>query len=286
MTTDGSEHAALAIATASRLLRKTDLAVKVLHVVPEAALAADAPEPFETHAKRSQSLTVKAEEQLRKQGIHAAPLIDFGEAADRIIAAASDFDVVVVGAHGKNERKQPGLGPISSEVVQKARSSVLVGRDLSSDAIYRVLVALDGSGASLDALNALSAYLDVHALDITLMHVVEAPWTTLDRESGEEDESLDDRRGYHQQLLAELRREADEIIDRGLRLLSRWEAPVTTIVEEGIPMLELTSHIEEGNYDLVVVGATGNSDMKHVVLGSVSHRIAWNAPCSVLVVRT
>jgi nucleotide-binding universal stress UspA family protein len=286
MTTDGSEHAALSIATASRLFRKTDLDVSLLHVVPEAALAADSAETFTVHAKRSQSLTAAAEELLRTQGIDATPLVDFGPAAERIVSAASDFDVVVVGAHGRNERKQPGLGPVSSEIVQRARSSVLVGRDLTGEGMYRVLVALDGSGASLDALNALSAYLDIHALDITLMHVVEAPWTALDSEASEEETPADGVSGYHEQLLAELRKEADEIIDRGLRLLSRWDSPVTTIIEEGVPALELTSHIEEGNYDLVVIGATGNSDMKHALLGSVSHRIAWNAPCSVLVVRT
>jgi nucleotide-binding universal stress UspA family protein len=33
------------------------------------------------------------------------------------------------------------------------------------------------------------------------------------------------------------------------------------------------------------VGANEAADMKHSVLGSVSSKVAWNAPCSVLIVR-
>jgi nucleotide-binding universal stress UspA family protein len=274
-----------AINAASRLFRKADLDLNILHVVPELSIAVSGAESFTTQAKRSQWVTQAAEEVLRRQGLEASPLVDYGSAADKIIKAASDFDVVVVGAHGRDERKQPGLGPVSSEIVQNAHSSVLVGRDLASEGPYRVLVPLDGSRASLDALNTLGTYFDINSFDITLMHVVEVPWTTLDPEASEEETPGDGVMGYHEQLLAELRKEADEVIDRGLRLLSRSDASVTTVIEEGDPVLEITSHIEEGNYDLVVVGATGNSDMKHALLGSVSYKIAWNAPCSVLVVR-
>jgi nucleotide-binding universal stress UspA family protein len=34
-----------------------------------------------------------------------------------------------------------------------------------------------------------------------------------------------------------------------------------------------------------VVGATGASDLKHRMLGSVSFKIAWDSPCSVLIAR-
>jgi nucleotide-binding universal stress UspA family protein len=75
-------------------------------------------------------------------------------------------------------------------------------------------------------------------------------------------------------------------MDRGLRQVEKWNIPATTIVAEGDPALELVGYAEEGNYDLVVTGATGNSDVKHAVMGSVSLKVAWNAPCSVLVVRS
>ena len=35
----------------------------------------------------------------------------------------------------------------------------------------------------------------------------------------------------------------------------------------------------------MVMAASGVVDLKHQMLGSVSSKVAWNAPCSVLLVR-
>jgi len=67
--------------------------------------------------------------------------------------------------------------------------------------------------------------------------------------------------------------------------LRRYGAAVTTRLDEGNPANEILSEAERGQYDLVVVGATGSRDLKHTMLGSVSAKIAWDAPCSVLLVR-
>jgi nucleotide-binding universal stress UspA family protein len=164
---------------------------------------------------------------------------------------------------------------------------VLVGRELPNEGSYRVLVALDGSDASFIALAALSAWFDVSSMDVTLMHVVETPWARLRIQEPEEaivePTELED---YQRELERELRLDSETVIDRGLRQIEKWGVSATTIVEEGDPALELTSHAEAGNYDLIVAGATGGSDVKHALLGSVSLKLAWNAPCSVLVVRT
>jgi len=59
---------------------------------------------------------------------------------------------------------------------------------------------------------------------------------------------------------------------------------VVTRVREGIPGDEILSEVESGAYDLVVAGASGSHDLKHKILGSVSGKVAWNAPCSVLLI--
>ena len=40
-----------------------------------------------------------------------------------------------------------------------------------------------------------------------------------------------------------------------------------------------------GEYDLIVIGATGEDDLKHDLLGSVSTKVAQAAPCSTLIVK-
>jgi nucleotide-binding universal stress UspA family protein len=86
-------------------------------------------------------------------------------------------------------------------------------------------------------------------------------------------------------LLGELRREAEQLlVEARVRVLPSHPG-VTTSIREGVPANEILSEADQGDYDLVVVGASEAEDMKHRVLGSVSSKVAWNAPCSVLVVR-
>jgi nucleotide-binding universal stress UspA family protein len=61
--------------------------------------------------------------------------------------------------------------------------------------------------------------------------------------------------------------------------------PNSAIVAQGDPALEIVSEAERGEYDLIVLGATGASDLKHEMLGSFSTRVAQDAPCSVFVAR-
>jgi nucleotide-binding universal stress UspA family protein len=297
IATDGSQHATTAVASASRLLKRTDLTIDILCVAPELIL-----EPAgggrvtrnqigERYARRikqgSQDILARAERLLEEGGLRGKKLLEVGSPADEIIKLASDYDLVVVGAHGKFERKQPGLGPVSSRIVQNARTTVLVGRELFSDMSYRVLVALDSSDTSFEALRALKTYFDVSLLDVTLMYVLELPWARLDLEpwmDSDADASAE-RSGYQRELEGELRDDARRVIDRATRQLDEWGVSATTILTEGDPALEITSYVEAGNYDLVVAGATGTSDMKHALLGSVSLKLAWNCPCSVMVVR-
>ena len=227
------------------------------------------------------------EKLLRREGLRPNLTLKIGSASDMLLAASPDYDLIVVGAHGKYERTQPGLGPVASRLVENARGSVMVGRELTSDKNYRALVALDGSGASFNALQAMTAFLAVDLFDVTLMHVVEMPWARLDLPGGwlESESDASEISDYERELEHELKRYAAETMTRARAYLEARRISATEIIQEGDPALELVSHAEAGGYDLVIAGATGSSDVKHALLGSVSSRLAWNAPCSVLVVR-
>jgi nucleotide-binding universal stress UspA family protein len=299
MATDGSQHAVTAMLSSSRMLNQRDLKIHTLFVAPELVLepasgesAASRLRIRDGYAKRvweeGERILSRAQQVLAGEGLRAGRLVEAGSPADEILKVSSDYDLLVVGAHGKYERKQPGLGPVSSRIVQNARTTVIVGRELSNETNYRVLVALDGSDASFEALRSLKMYCDLASVDVTLMHVVELPWARLDEDPwiDTDADASTEHSGYQRELERQLRDDSERIIDRAVQQLEQWGIPATTIVNEGDPALEITSHVEEGNYDLVVVGATGSSDMKHALLGSVSLKLAWNCPCSVMVVRS
>jgi universal stress protein E len=283
IATDGSNDANTAIVTALRLLRSKDLSVDVLCVAPSLV-----PARRDSSAVEAKQTLLATERFLHKEGLAPHVTLKSGSPADVIAKAASDYDLVVVGAHGKHERTQPGLGPVSATLVENIRGNVMVGRELTNDKFFRVLVALDTSEASFNALQALPALIDATAVEVTLMHVIELPWARLDlpQDWSEYEPDASEISDYQRDLEHELNRAADQVISRGREFLEARNISVTEIVDEGDPGLELVSHAEEGGYDLIVAGATGSSDVKHALLGSVSSKLAWNAPCSVLVVRT
>ena len=59
----------------------------------------------------------------------------------------------------------------------------------------------------------------------------------------------------------------------------------TRVIRDGNPGTEILGEAESGEYDLIVLGSTGMSGLKHQMLGSVSAKVAAQAPCSVAVVK-
>ena len=286
VATDGSKEAATAMRTASRLLTRTDRGMHVLHVAAEPRLPKSgklAKQTYHQHrlAAETRRILQEAKRILAEEGIDALTLCQTGSPARFIMRESENYDITVIGAKGRDVRAEVGLGPVASRMVEHASGCVLVSREPPSDKQVRILVPVDGSSGSEQALDALTSFFDLESADITLLHVVEKLWLPAD----EEEEPTDPESIQTAQFLLEMKREAEQLLaDTRIRFLQHHSG-VTTSIREGVPANEILSEANQGDYDLVVVGATGATDMKHSVLGSVSSKIAWNAPCSVLIVR-
>jgi nucleotide-binding universal stress UspA family protein len=61
----------------------------------------------------------------------------------------------------------------------------------------------------------------------------------------------------------------------------------TLKLHHGVAADEILRKVHEGNYDLIIIGASGTAGrLKEWLLGNVTRQIAERAPCSVLVVKT
>jgi nucleotide-binding universal stress UspA family protein len=213
-------------------------------------------------------------------------LAEIGSPSGRIVHRAQDYDLTVIGAKGRGTSGDVGLGPVASRVVEHALEPVLVGRKLQSEESQRVLVAVDGSDAGYHAVEVLTSLFDIESAEICLMHVTETPWTEFGLEEDWVTYSDEDKEHSEAGILQhELVREGRAILERARHLLGPNHSSTTTRIEKGNPANEILGEADRGQYDLIVVGATGARDLKHQMLGSVSSKIAWNAPCSVLIVR-
>jgi len=289
IATDGSKLATTAMRSAARILNREDCHPDVLCVMPvwnrrdETARKARYEERMQTQTAR---ILARATALLRPYVVDIRRISEFGSPAAVIAARTADYDLTVIGAVGAGFKSADGMGPVASRVVEHALGPVLVGRALRSDEGLRILIALDGSSASFHAVEAVGELCELTAAEVCLMYVAETPWIQLELEgdwaTSSEDEMESSEAG---ELEKELVGEGEALIEDARKLLRHDRLLISSRIEEGNPASEILAEAERGEYDLVVLGATGNRDLKHQMLGSVSSRIAWEAPCSVLVVR-
>jgi nucleotide-binding universal stress UspA family protein len=285
MATDGSKTATKAMQAACRILSATDREVDLTCVVPEAGAA------HQAHRKklcrRAAHILEQAKRVLEAEGVSAQTALKTGSPARVLIGACPNYDVSVIGASSRRDGSTAGLGPIVSRVLEHSNATILVGRELRSETGIKILIAVDGSEGSVQALDTVVRLIDVSSADVTLLQVAETPWlhSGLDQEwlgyEEEKEEEIDPQVQFEREFV----REAEEIVEAARERLP-VRTTVSTLIYEGLPADEILSEAERGEYDLVVIGASGATDLKHQMLGSVSSKVAWNAPCSVLVVRS
>ncbi|MGH9872920.1 MAG: universal stress protein [Pyrinomonadaceae bacterium] len=295
---DGSPEAAAALQTAIRLLRKENNEVHILCVAPEFSgltsggdLGATRELVRSAYRRRiiteTESILENAKQMLATAGIKASTATEFGSPEKTILRVGAESDLTVVGATGKRDRSKLGIGPVASRVVEHGTGTILVGRELASGSNWRALVAVDGSDSSKQALQAMTKYFNAASLEVTVMHVVETPWVHfgLDQKAFDYPGDVFDEVDPEIQLELGMEREADKIVADAEEQLDGYVLGLNTIIREGNPGTEIVGEAEAGGYDLILLGAAGGSDLKHQMLGSVSAKVAAQAPCSVAVVR-
>jgi nucleotide-binding universal stress UspA family protein len=302
LATDGSDQATTAFRTAARLLRREDSEFNLLCVAPEfyfpkgqagktAKKTARMVEAYDRRiqAEARQHLT-HAQAMLAALGVEAGTRVEAGSPARVITRLAAEYDITVIGAHDQYTRSKPGLGPVASRVVASAPGVVLIGREFGEEGRqWRILAAVDGSLASERALEVMASSLQIGEAEITLLSVAETPWVHLglDREWFDYPLDLTDLDGppSDRSFKDELQRETTSVVEHARRQLERHGLSSTLMITEGDPALEILSEAERGEYDLIVIGATGETDLKHGLLGSVSTKVTQAALCSTLVVK-
>jgi nucleotide-binding universal stress UspA family protein len=302
LTTDGSDQATTAFRTAARLLQREDSEFDLLCVAPEfyfpkgkvgktlkktAGMVEAYDQRIRTEARQH---LIHAQSMLATFGVEAGARVEVGSPARVITRLAAEYDITVVGAHDQYTRSKSGLGPVASRVVVAAPGAVLIGRELGEESRqWRILAAVDGSLASERALEVMASSLQIGEAEITLLSVAETPWVHLglDREWFDYPPGFTDLDGppSDRSFKDELQRETASVVEHARRQLERHGLSATLMITEGDPALEILSEAERGEYDLIVIGATGEGDLKHDLLGGVSTKVTQAALCSTLVVK-
>ncbi len=124
----------------------------------------------------------------------------------------------------------------------------------------RVLVPIDGSETSLRALDVALDFAQRYGSKVTALYVYN---------------SKEDPEGVKKAIEQHIRR-------RGVKVdikLRSYEPSVSSIANE------IISEIIEGGYDLVVLGARGNTANEDLIIGSIALSVVVNSAISVMIIR-
>ena len=141
LTTDGSEHAEKAAATAIELAKVCKAELRCVSVIeapvlfgaPGASVAANA-EFYETLEKELTDLATAAAERMvsraSEEGLEASSVVHRGIVVDEIVAEAEswDADIIVVATHGRTGLSRLVLGSVANKIVNHASCPVLLHR--------------------------------------------------------------------------------------------------------------------------------------------------------------
>lgn len=145
--------------------------------------------------------------------------------------------------------------------------------ELGGDIIFKnILVPLDGSPASLRALDLAIEIAMRDGSKITLIYVIINP-------SGANARTLEDMKSIGEKILCE-----GELRCKQYGILTRKVIRIAEANQSSVAM-EIYDEVIRGKYDLVVLGSRGYTGEKAILMGSIAMSLAITLPCTIIIVR-
>ncbi|MHB8171024.1 MAG: universal stress protein [Thermincolia bacterium] len=144
--------------------------------------------------------------------------------------------------------------------------------------MQKILLPTDGSPYSLKAASYARMLLEkMTGTTLTILHVGDVPKELLSH-------------GYLLEVALDPELIKQLVEDKTERVIKETKAvfdglEVDSLIQLGNPVDVICCLIEEKGYDLVIIGSRGLSEIKGLLLGSISHRVSHLAKCPVLIVK-
>ena len=219
---------------------------------------------------------------LKVYGQESTTRIEIGipSQAVQTVAQTMAADLLVVGTHGRTGLDHILIGSTAERVVRMAPCPVLaVKADKSGDhaeaigAIKRIVVPIDLSSCSLDALEYAAQFAKHIGASVTILHAMEPVAYGLDF-------SLSHAKEWKRQR---------EYLEERLTILSAclisFGIKTDHALKPGMPADSIASYVTQHRYDVMIMGTHGRRGISHILVGSIAGAMLRHAPCPVLTVR-
>ena len=280
--TDFSEHAVRAAHRAALLAAQHGARVELLHVVNEGPLKA-LRDLLKTRPKGVARVLADAREALaeaaaalaKATGAPVSPRVEVGKVLQVIARQCHGADLLVLGARGTNPLRDAILGTTAEHLLGRCSRPMLIVKRRAARPYQRVVVGLDFSPASQDALRT-ALRLGPQAA-VTAVHAYDVPFEGKLRLAGVDEETID---GYRY-------RAAEKAIAR-IRALAETtpggRARVAHRVGRGYAPHFILKHQQAQRADLIAVGKPKRPALQEFLLGRVARHVLADSRVDVLVV--
>jgi len=235
----------------------------------------------ETSQKRAIYLQGVAEE-LNEEGLKVSTEVRAGFLADstKALVEEKDIDLVITATRGKSGNKHWLSGGISSKLMSQITKPVLLVQAEEEDLTVtepnfeRVMVSLDGSIASENALPITRAISEAFNSEVILLSVPQVPEVQNYRAAST--------------AVDQIRSRMLETMENFLKAVSRSLADdglkVRTMITGSLPVRTIVSTGEEEKADLIVLTSRGRGGLDRLFVGSVAERVVEESDKAVLMV--
>ena len=250
------------------------------------------PRDASSHASLEAALS-QVQECFTERGIIVNSQLLTGYPAEQISDYADHLkpDLIVLGAKGRRATYEILLGGVVQHIVEYSLQPVLVVR-APYEPIKRILLVTDGSKYSQNALQFLGNFPLQANIDLRVMHVLPPlPSSALIARSWTVGSEImaPVPSAETEKLLAEQAEEEERngkiLLEQALRTFKEYGISATSVLLRGDAATEILEYSKNHQINLIVAGSRGLSQMKRLLLGSLSRKLVHYAGCSVLVVR-
>lgn len=149
----------------------------------------------------------------------------------------------------------------------------------------KLLVPIDGSKASINALKKAIEIAKKHEFSVTLLTVVEEnhiPGYGRNQNFWHQVDGSIITVGVEHEVVSKLEERAAELLDQITSAFDFSGIELEKTVVTGEPSIEILDLAKNEKFDLIVMGNRGMSKIKRFFTGSVTQRVIAEAPCPVL----
>ena len=201
-----------------------------------------------------------------------------GHAAEEILSETEEreYDLVVVGSRGRRGITRFLLGSTAARIVQHAQISVLIVKG-KQPSLGNILICTGGEERGEEDVRFGGMIARSTRAQATILHVMsQLPLTPEAR--------LEDLEATEEELL---QRETPEAVHlrKGLQILRELGVAGKVKIRRGLVVNEILAEAEEGEYDLLVIGAHVAPGFLPFLLNDLTTQIVLGSPRPVLVVR-